>query len=321
MPSWGSRAQLAGRPPDASGGSRQPGLRYQQRRDRRGREPDHVECRHGRTCIQGEHPGGRPTSASSRAGSPVTAEDQRRRRGGRVWDAVQRDHGGLRDLDDREHRHAPNARGSNAVAGDINNLGMIVGSSETSVAGKTHAFLITPGGGMTDLGGLPNGDGTSFGLAVNDLGRVVGYGGAAGSNFAFRSLADGTLVNLNTLPGTTSSVAYGINNLNQVVGSASDAAGFSRAFLYTDAAGLVDLNSLIDRSSGWVLTSAHGINDSGQIVGNGLFQGQARAFVLTPSGVIPEPTSFLLLGLGLSALGIVWARRGSADQSLAPSQD
>jgi uncharacterized membrane protein len=43
----------------------------------------------------------------------------------------------------------------------------------------------------------------------------------------------------------------------------------------------IDLNRLIT-SSGWMLTSATGINDSGQIVGVGLRDGQVRAFLLNP---------------------------------------
>ena len=41
---------------------------------------------------------------------------------------------------------------------------------------------------------------------------------------------------------------------------------------------MVDLNSLIDPSSGWVLSEANGINDLGQIVGGG----SLGAFILTP---------------------------------------
>ena len=44
---------------------------------------------------------------------------------------------------------------------------------------------------------------------------------------------------------------------------------------------LIDLNSLIPASSGWVLTEARGINESGQIVGTGVLNGQERAFLLT----------------------------------------
>lgn len=55
-----------------------------------------------------------------------------------------------------------------------------------------------------------------------------------------------------------------------------------RAFLYSNGL-MSDLNNLIDPGSGWTLTGAYGINDSGQIVGSGLINDQQHAFVMSPS--------------------------------------
>jgi probable HAF family extracellular repeat protein len=44
-----------------------------------------------------------------------------------------------------------------------------------------------------------------------------------------------------------------------------------------------DLNSLIPAGSGWVLNDAYGINERGQIVGDGTINGQSLAFLLTPA--------------------------------------
>jgi len=46
---------------------------------------------------------------------------------------------------------------------------------------------------------------------------------------------------------------------------------------------MVDLNDRIPSDSGWVLVDARDINNEGQIVGNGVHNGQRRAFLLTPS--------------------------------------
>jgi probable HAF family extracellular repeat protein len=46
---------------------------------------------------------------------------------------------------------------------------------------------------------------------------------------------------------------------------------------------MVDLNTLIPAKSGWVLQTATGINDAGQIVGYGTFKKQTRGFLLTPA--------------------------------------
>ena len=54
------------------------------------------------------------------------------------------------------------------------------------------------------------------------------------------------------------------------------------AFVWNGVA-MQDLNSLIPAGSGWLLTDANGVNDSGVIVGTGTLGGQTRAFRLTPN--------------------------------------
>jgi hypothetical protein len=79
---------------------------------------------------------------------------------------------------------------------------------------------------------------------------------------------------------------------------------------FVDATGpMQDLNNLIAPGSGWVLGNASGINDLGQISGDGLIGGQGHAFLLTP--IIPEPASgatMLVLGISTALL-----RRRRAD--------
>ena len=53
------------------------------------------------------------------------------------------------------------------------------------------------------------------------------------------------------------------------------------AFVY-EGGSMTDLNSLIPAGSGWVLRSATGVNDAGEIVGYGTYQGQLSGFLLTP---------------------------------------
>jgi hypothetical protein len=62
---------------------------------------------------------------------------------------------------------------------------------------------------------------------------------------------------------------------------------------------LLDLNSTLAPGSGWHLTKATYITDSGDIFGVGEYQGQARAFHLTP---LPEPATILALGAGILGL-------------------
>src|ERR1041384_6212835 len=103
-------------------------------------------------------------------------------------------------------------------------------------------------------------------MAINDAGEVAGSAQSGnGYMHAFVS-SGGALQDLGSLGG--SSYAYGINARGDVVGY-SYAGGQAHAFLFEHGV-MLDLNGLIDPSSGWVLTEAYGINASGQIVGSGL---------------------------------------------------
>jgi len=70
---------------------------------------------------------------------------------------------------------------------------------------------------------------------------------------------------------------------------------------------MADLNSLISPSSGWTLSAVAAINNSGDIVGYGLYNGNYEAFLLTPT---PEPASLGLMAIG--AMGLPLARRKRA---------
>jgi probable HAF family extracellular repeat protein len=137
---------------------------------------------------------------------------------------------------------------------------------------------------MTDLGTLP-GLNDSAAVAVNNRGEVIGYSWLeqlGGGNEPYESwvFENGTLVNLGALPGALQTIVGGINDHGTIVGSSYGANSW-RAVLF-DRNRVSDLNNLIDPNSGWTLEFANGINNRGQIVGQGIHDGFFSAYLLTP---------------------------------------
>jgi len=176
--------------------------------------------------------------------------------------------------------------GDSSLALGINENGWAVGSSIVGNSLQPTATLwkaATP----LDLGSL--GGSWSQATAINDSNQVVGVSmNSSGQTHAFMFELDkaGAViarVDLGELGGGYST-AKAINNAGITVGTSDN-----RAFIWTSGE-LQDLNGLINPSSLWNLASATGINDSGQIVGFGSYDGEPfRAFLLTPDQVcIPD---------------------------------
>lgn len=177
----------------------------------------------------------------------------------------------------------------------INDSGQVTGASETANGGSfnNRAFVTNSQGQMVDLGA---GDG-SYGAAINNLGQITGSFLVNGIQHVFVTDSQGQIIDLGTL-GSSSPFSGGsdINNLGQVVG-VSD----GKAFV-TDNGVMKDLNTLLfPEITGWQLFSATGINDRGQIVGMGLYNGVSRSFVLTPA-TVPVPAAVWLFASGLVGL-------------------
>lgn len=158
----------------------------------------------------------------------------------------------------------------------INESGQIVGTAFTN-NDEQHAFL-WQNGVMQDLGALGGYPSNAYG--INDAGQVVG-GGHTGGNGSYAFLwQNGAMQDLGTLGGIFSQ-AFAINDAGQVVGHSRNATGERHAFLWENGQ-MKDLNTLIPADSGWELIVANGINKRGQIVGMGLIDEEAHAFLLTP---------------------------------------
>lgn len=184
-----------------------------------------------------------------------------------------------------------------STAYGINGSGTIVGYSTTaSGPGYEHAFAYSDGS-MTDLGTLGGNNSRAF--DVNASGQVVGASFVADNSVQHAFLdSGGTMQDLGAL-NAVNSFGLGINDTGAVVGTLTFGAGQNNhGFLYQNGT-MIDLNDLLSAGSGWVLRDAQGINDRGQIVGQGLYNGEIRAYLLTP---VPEPSSLWIWLIGLAAV-------------------
>jgi probable HAF family extracellular repeat protein len=181
----------------------------------------------------------------------------------------------------------PDALGASAES--INDLGEITGSLFGNDRGRAFVYangkvkqLADPRNAIRYLG--------SYGVKINNRGDVAGgltVDSVTTHPFLYRR---GVMRDLGTLGGVRNYVRD-LNDSGQVVGFAwvAFAAGERlRPFIHTGGR-MLDLNYLTAGRRGFELQTAVGINNAGQIVGNGAYWGdyKQRAFVLTP---IASPT-------------------------------
>jgi hypothetical protein len=129
----------------------------------------------------------------------------------------------------------------------INNSGAITGSY-LDRARNTHYFLFSPLGGVSQLGGRP--------VALSNVGHVLIQNAAGG--YGIQSAGS-------VVPLPAGYTWKALNDLDEVVGDAADTADPNRAFLYSVSRGLVQLSTGLV-PSGFYLSSAVAINDSGEIL-------------------------------------------------------
>jgi probable HAF family extracellular repeat protein len=177
--------------------------------------------------------------------------------------------------------------GPNSIAIANNASGLIVGWSQVDsnigIFGipDLHAAMWT-NGTITPLPGL--GGPITLAIDVNNEGVAVGQSFLAGG-FPFHAVVwkNGSLSDIDPGPAVdVASLANGINNQGEVVGMALSNNFVPLAAVWQNRV-MTDLNTLIPSDSGWYLMTATGVNDMGQIVGNGFLNGSLHAFLLTPS--------------------------------------
>jgi probable HAF family extracellular repeat protein len=202
--------------------------------------------------------------------------------------------------------------GTYSAALGINDYGQVVGYSADSTFSFLHGFLWTPSspnstrGTMIDLGTIFSSPGGSWAEAINSQGWVTGRSddmNASGAGHAYvwvpsskngtaGSMTDLGTVAVNPSPGLSQSEGNAINGSGVVVGDANPAGATSQnqfvAVVWQPGTNgsysISDLNNLIPAGTGWSLTRADAVNDSGQIVVEATNGTSYHALLLTPAG-------------------------------------
>ena len=147
------------------------------------------------------------------------------------------------------------------LAADVNNAGQIVGATPFSPDTLAHAFLWTAQAGLIDL--AAGRSDRSLATRINEKGLVIGDLIDFPLTFhGFIWSRDTGLIEIGQGQPEIVTSALGLNNRGQVVGSNN-----GRAYVWTRAAGFVDLNTLVPHApAGLVLHEGIDINDSGVIL-------------------------------------------------------
>ncbi len=178
--------------------------------------------------------------------------------------------------------------GTSSTAYDINNHGLIVGTSRNSDGAERATIFSGTGSGNTDVGTL--GGNYSGAHHLNDMGTIVGTASAPGTLytstlFSGNGTGNSNLGNL----GYFESIARGINNRGQIVGSVSGPLTFTSGFVrlegvVSELITLAATSAAAQGITGIAVVGNGTINEFGQIaaVGN-LGSNNPSALLLNPS--------------------------------------
>lgn len=170
--------------------------------------------------------------------------------------------------------------GGEAVSNSLSVIGTYTNGSSTRGFLKPYGLapisLPTLGGTISRFHGANN---------TYAVGEATILGNVA--RFAVRWSSSGGIESLGTL-GSSLSIANAIApNLNLIVGMSNDSSGLSQAIAYDDTNGFYDLNSVREDSDPNIrLVEARAVNDNYNIVGNGIFNGAAHAFLAQPAQTV-----------------------------------
>ena len=166
--------------------------------------------------------------------------------------------------------------GERSYALVINESGQVAGMFLEEGSAAPSSFFWDVDGSYYELP-IPSDRGPNEPSGINDAGEVVIV--TVGAPPSRWSVQNG-MVPISTWGGDSGFVAWGMNDLGHVVGTA----GFQSAWVYMNGQYSFLNSSLID-SPGWNLYSAYASNDRGQILGTGALNGEFSCYLATPRGL------------------------------------
>jgi hypothetical protein len=234
---------------------------------------------------------------------------------------------------------APDNGRYNTFAKAINVAGIVVGDGEYS---RYPAIRWDAAGNAAELGSITGAISSHIAdspKALNNAGTAVGYVQVFGNgrDLGFRAVRwDGTstaateLGHLGTyVDGYTTAAALAVNVAGTVVGRAAEFSapsfgGYHAVYWAANDTRAIDLNTLIDPTSEWLLEQALDISDTGWIVGVGQFDpdgpgGQdaySRHFLIHVPATAIFPGDFNGDGAVDAADYVVWRKNFSSDQAM-----
>lgn len=174
----------------------------------------------------------------------------------------------------------------------INARGQIVGSSGDG--DRARAFLWNPttpnqiSGAMSEILGLPGERNHGTATGINDFGQIVGI--SSGRGFLWTpNVANGTTgsaIDLGSLTSGGAALAFGINQVGQVVGTSTTSSGTQHAFLWTPSiangatGAMIDLGSLTTSGT----SQANALNSAADVVGTSAVANGQHAFLWRANG-------------------------------------
>jgi hypothetical protein len=192
---------------------------------------------------------------------------------------------------------------------DINNNNWAVGSA--CLPGDTKTFVWKGSGNMvylTDLGQQ------SYANGISNNNLIVGNVQEPITFFRKAAYWENEILNIIETPaGFSWAEAKDVNSSNEIVGYYRQ--GFTNSFGFVFKDGVrTDLNDLLPANSGWSITKAVAINETGAILAEGIKNGNASSCIITPLAIIdPKPYDKWIAG---ETDTITWVETGWVTQNI-----